>query len=307
MDDQNWTDLKVQRLSDRPSALGESPIWDAQDAVLWTIDGVAGHIHRHESEPDTCYKTKSWTLTGHIGAITLASKGHLMVMQDHGFYAFDPKKGTLKAVYEIPNAPAGMRLNDAKLDRQGRIICAGMGRAADPIGTLHQLDGTGRYRNFGGAFKIGNGVCFSPEGDTLYFSDTAARQFFACDYDPLSGDVGTAKLHIDGSTLGSGIDGATVDQNGNIWAALIHAGDIGCFSPEGHLLHRIKAPIDLPSSVGFAGMNMETLIVTSIQDSGTGRAISKHPDGGHVFSIEGLGAKGIPDVPFELVNGASND
>jgi sugar lactone lactonase YvrE len=43
---------------------------------------------------------------------------------------------------------------------------------------------------------------------------------------------------------------------------------------------------------------MATMFVTSIRDSGTGRAISSHPDGGHLYAIEGLGAKGIQETRF---------
>ena len=50
---------------------------------------------------------------------------------------------------------------------------------------------------------------------------------------------------------------------------------------------------------------MNTLFVTSIKDSGSGRAISKHPDGGRLFAIEGLGVRGIPETRFGQSSPAS--
>jgi sugar lactone lactonase YvrE len=54
----------------------------------------------------------------------------------------------------------------------------------------------------------------------------------------------------------------------------------------------------MPSCITFGGPDLGTLYVTSIKDSGTGRAISRHPAGGHVFAIQGLGVKGLPEPRF---------
>ncbi len=103
---------------------------------------------------------------------------------------------------------------------------------------------------------------------------------------------------VDTREWGSGPDGATVDAEGYIWVCLVLAGRVARFSPEGRLDRLIDMPVDLPSSVAFGGADMATLYVTSIKDSGSGRAISKHPDGGRLFAITGLGVRGIPETRF---------
>ena len=105
-------------------------------------------------------------------------------------------------------------------------------------------------------------------------------------------------VHLDIESMGSGVDGATVDADGNLWCVLIRRATIACYSPEGVLLREISAPVDLPSSLCFGGPDMGTLFLTSIQDSGSGRAISKHPLGGHLFAADGLGAKGLADTAY---------
>lgn len=283
---------EVTRLSVTPAALGESPVWHGARGCLWWIDGVAGVIRRTTPEAE-------WRIGGHIGGVSLA-EGGLIVARDHEFCLFDPDTGTVQTLLSLPEADPMMRLNDVKLDRQGRLICAGMGRAGDPLGLLHQLDGTLRHRSFGPALKIGNGVCFSPEGDVLYFSDTVAKLLYACDYDTETGAAGPPRVHVDTGALGAGVDGATVDRDGTIWATFIHTGEIACLSPEGRLTDRFKAPVDLPSSLTFGGQDLGTLFVTSIRDSGTGRAVSQHPDGGHLFAIDGTGATGLSEARFAL-------
>lgn len=287
--------LGVSRLSDLPAALGESPLWDGASGRLWWIDGVAGRIHWRAL---THGPIGRFDLGGHIGAIALASADRLLVMQDHTFSLFDPASAVSDVFYRLTDADPAMRLNDGKLDRQGRCLCAGMGRGGEPLGALHQLGGAGQHRILANGIRIGNGVCFSPDGETLYFTDTPARRIMACDYDPASGFASAPRQHVDTAPLGSGVDGATVDRNGNLWAALIHSAQIACFGPSGDLLTRFPAPTDLPSSLCFAGPDLSTLVVTSIRDSGTGRAVSHHPDGGHVFALSGTGAIGLPEARF---------
>mgnify|MGYP000406125069 FL=1 len=54
----------------------------------------------------------------------------------------------------------------------------------------------------------------------------------------------------------------------------------------------------MPSCIAFGGADLSTLFVTSIKDSGSGRAISKHPEGGMLFAIDGLGGRGLPEARF---------
>ena len=79
---------------------------------------------------------------------------------------------------------------------------------------------------------------------------------------------------------------------------MIQAGKIGRYTPDGILDRLIDAPTDLPSCLAFGGPDMTTLFVTSIKDSGSGRAVSKHPDGGCLFAIDGLGVGGIAETRF---------
>lgn len=298
--------LRVTRLSDTPDLLGESPVWDGDAQRLWWIDGVAGTVRWIdwiEGAPSTSQSAK---VGGHIGAIALAQDGNLIVAREHAFLLFNPDSGNLETLFELHDANPEMRLNDGKLDRQGRFICAGMGRKGDALGDLHQLDNNLNHTVLSGGICVGNGVCFSPAGDILYFSDTRDRKVFACDYDPETGVASEPRLHINTAPLSSGVDGATVDRDGNLWAAFIQSAEIACFDASGTLVHRFPAPTDLPSSLAFGGADLQTLFVTSIRDSGSGRAVSHHPDGGKFFAITGTGATGLPEARFTLSDNHNN-
>ncbi|UWR35813.1 SMP-30/gluconolactonase/LRE family protein (plasmid) [Sulfitobacter sp. W027] len=291
--------VQIERLDTGFDCLGESPVWDSQNQSLWWIDGVAGKIHERRADGSV----QTLEVTGHVGAIALVEGAGIVATIDRRVMWLDPDTKVEQLLGGVEDAPEAMRLNDGKLDRQGRFVCIGMGRGGEAIGNLHSFGlSTDRVLAKTGVM-IGNGVCFSPDGGTLYFSDTRARTSYAAQYDIETGAVGQIRAHIDCVALGSGIDGATVDRDGNMWASLIHSAQIGCFAPDGTLLLSIPAPVDLPSSLAFGGADMDVLFLTSIRDSGTGRAVSKHPEGGGVFAIRGHGATGIEEARFQ---GAKN-
>lgn len=289
---------RVSRLTETPDQLGESPVWDAEAQCLWWIDGVAGKVRRMRVTGSEPGEVESFAFDGHVGSIALAEDGCVIVALDHEVLMFCPDSPVRLLLLKLEDADPGMRLNDGKTDRQGRFLCAGMGRGGEAIGALHRICHNRDHSVLHEGLTVGNGICFSPDGRTLYFSDTTARKVYACDYDRASGCISGTRVHIDTAPLGSGIDGATVDRDGNLWGALIRTARIGCFDPSGALVHSFAAPTDLPSSLAFGGPGMDRLFITSIRDSGTGRAVSAHPLGGHLFVVDGLGVRGIPETRF---------
>src|SRR5712664_907576 len=132
----------------------------------------------------------------------------------------------------------------------------------------------------------------------MYFADSLDRRICAYRYGPGDEVAAEPGVFVDTGPFNSAPDGATVDAEGCLWVALIQTGQIARFTPRGELDRLIDAPTDLPSCVAFGGPDLSTLYVTSIKDSGSGRMVSRHPDGGFLFAIEGLGVTGLPEARF---------
>jgi sugar lactone lactonase YvrE len=287
--------LSARRISQTPAMLGESPLWDAQNECLYWVDSVACKVHRHDVRTGTF---REWLLPSMVGSVGLSQGARLLVGLKDGIYELDLDSGDLRTLFRFENPDDRVRFNDGKVDRQGRFVCGSMGIQADPRGELYRIGADGKAEVLANGIRISNALCFSPSGDTMYFADSLDRAIRAYRYGAGDEPLEQPRVHVDTKPYGSGPDGATVDSEGYIWVALVQAGKIARFDPEGQLDRIIEAPIDMPSCVAFGGPDLSTLYLTSIKDSGTGRAVSRHPAGGHVFAIEGLGVTGLPESRF---------
>ncbi|WP_439567425.1 SMP-30/gluconolactonase/LRE family protein [Sphingopyxis sp.] len=282
--------VEIDLLDAGVAGLGESPLWDHRNARLWWVDSTAGRLCSSDAEGAA---QAEWTFDQPIGSIGLAEGGLIVALAD-GFYRFAAGDGDLNAIANPPMAPA-TRLNDGKADRAGRFLAASM-RTGDAMGTaaLFRLDADGATTCLETGIGIGNAICFSPDGDMLYFADSLDGMLRRYAYDPQSGAVGPRHDLVDCRAQGSGADGATVDAEGRIWVALVLAQAVACYAPDGKLLRSIPVPLPYPSCPAFGGPNLDILYLTSIANSGH-RIVADHPDAGRLTAIRGLDVPGIAE------------
>lgn len=287
--------LSVECVSERPDMLGESPVWDSHHQRLFWVDSF-GKVIRSYSPAEKSFS--EWAAPSMVGSVALGPANTLVAGLLDGIYQLSLSDGSFVPLMRpVPDEP-GTRFNDGKTDRFGRFLCGSMGIHADPLGKLWRIDWDGRVDVLETGIRISNALCFSPDGRQMYFADSLERKIWAYPYGSGASDAGARTDLIDTSPWESGPDGATVDAEGCIWVSLIQVGKIARFTPGGELDRLLDAPTDLPSSLAFGGPDLSTLFVTSIKDSGSGRAVSRHPDGGKLFAITGLGVQGIPEARF---------
>lgn len=301
---QTETKITATRLLDRPDLLGESPIWDDRRARLFWVDGVSRLIRCLDPVSG---QTGQLEMPSMVGSVGLCEDDRLIAGLADGIYLVDPDSGATEVLFRPDPPVPNMRFNDGKMDRQGRFVCGGMGIYADPVGELVRVDVAGNARVLANGIRISNAVCFSPDGKTMYFADSLDRFVRAYTYDETEDVLSEPRVFADTQQFNSGPDGATVDAEGYVWIALVNVGKIARFSPAGKLDRLIEAPTDMPTCMCFGGPDLSTLFVTSIKDSGSGRAISRHPQGGHLFAIEGLGVQGLPEPRLASITAGQSD
>ena len=113
-----------------------------------------------------------------------------------------------------------------------------------------------------------NGVGLSPDGKTLYATETETGRLWAW---PVLGPGELAKqpwpsphggVFLGGSSGYQRFDSLAVEAGGNICVASLVAGGISVFSPEGGLVEFYEAPEPYCTNIAFGGPDMRTAYIT---------------------------------------------
>ncbi len=291
--------IEVECVVDSKSLLGEATYWDAEAKVLWWIDIYGRLIHRYD--PATG-KDDQWPAPEYLGTLSVRAKGGLVVSMVSGFYFFDPATGKFDAIADPESDIEDSRFNDGKTDRQGRFWSGTMFEAPDKtpakIGALWRLDADLSVHKMVDGVGCSNGLAWSPDDKTMYFTDSHTRFVWAFDFDAASGAVGNRRVFLDFTAEDYVVDGATVDSAGNYWLTVPFKGAVLGYDPAGKLIETVDLPVDLPTCCEFGGPDLDTLYVTSATLRRDAAALAGQTNPGGLFAVHGLGAKGVPLVPF---------
>ena len=289
--------MKIERIGEARYELGESPVWDWRDGVLYFVDSTAHAIFRYDPRSGDIGR---WEVAGgYLGALALRAGGGAVLSMDDGFHAFDFETGAASAIAEPEAGRDELCFNDGKVDRQGRFIAGSMhSGASEPVGALYRLDAELGCTRLDGGYICSNGPCWSPDGGTLYVSDSYADAIFAYDYDTATGDATNRRVFH--STAGSGAvpDGGTVDAEGHVWSVQFGAGSIHRIAPDGAVERVVELPVKWVASITFGGDDHDVLYVTTIGGEDQGER-DPSPEAGGLFAIHGLGVAGLPEPRFE--------
>ncbi|MEP6721285.1 MAG: SMP-30/gluconolactonase/LRE family protein [Variovorax sp.] len=286
--------VRHEIIGDTRDRLGECPLWDVRDQALYWVDSKAKLVRRQR---DGQYS--EWITPSDVGSIALTRRGRLVLALEDGFHLLDLETGAVRRVAEVRHPGPAMRMNDGRTDRQGRFVAGSMvmGRH-DTDGGYYRLDRDGSATKLFGGIALANATCFSPDGRQLYHADSLSGNVSVVDYDPQTGDVGLRRTLFSTQPHGWAPDGATVDAEGCLWIAMVQAGKLGRFQPDGKLLTLLDVPTPFPTCPCFGGPDLDVLYVTSIRNTGN-LLRSDHPDAGALFAFHGLGVRGLPEVLFD--------
>ncbi|MFZ6673157.1 SMP-30/gluconolactonase/LRE family protein [Undibacterium sp. Xuan67W] len=295
----------TERITDTLCIVGESPVWDATQAALYWVDIPAKSIGRWDSKSKTL---RHWQVDQMVGCISLKQSGGLIAGMETGLFSIELAEGdepnasavaTQHLLASPANMPAGTRFNDGRCDRQGRFWSGTMFldmAAARAEGCLYRYTADkGISEAFVSDLIVQNGLCWSPDGRTMYLSDSHAssQRIWAFDYDIDEGIPSNRRVFVDMNNYPGRPDGAAMDTDGCYWICGNDASCILRFTPEGKLDRKIDLPMTKPSMCAFGGDNMDTLYVTSISagkpagDDLAGAIVAAH-----------TGVQGMPEVAF---------
>lgn len=290
--------MRIEVLCDVKTTLGEGPLWDVDLQRLFWIDSFDGRIFRatHDGR-----ELRAWDVPAKIGSMALRKDGKgAIVSLANGFHTLDFGTGDVELIVDPEPDKPNNRLNDGKVDKAGRFVAGSMDTMEEgPNGALYRLDADFSLTTLESGIIVSNGPCWSPDGGTFYFTDTWTGEIWAYDYDLATGAATNRRTFVKVDTSGGGAaDGATVDGEGCVWNALVYAGKLVRYAPNGEIERVIDMPVRKVTSVMFGGPDLDILYVTSMAKPPLPRFPGDGVLRGSLFAIYDLGITGVPEPRF---------
>jgi L-arabinonolactonase len=289
--------LTIELLIDARAELGEGPLWDVAEQRLYWIDSLGAKVHSCDAAGGS---PRVWAVPEHIGSLALREKGGAVVSLRDGFYRLDFATGACRKLADPAPGKPRIRMNDGKVDRQGRFVAGYMDyEERDPICAVFRLDPDGSTAMLDSGIICSNGPCWSPDGRTFYFADTGVWEIWAYDYDWRTGAASNRRTFCSYPAHGlKGLpDGATVDAEGFVWSVSVYEGKLVRLTPDGRLDRVVGLPVESTTSLSFGGPNLDIAYVTSMARTVKGVA-PKEREAGCLFAVHGLGVCGLPEPRF---------
>jgi len=285
-----------------PSVLGESPFWHPDEAALYWCDIPGKKLNRFSP---ASAQHDEWSFdTEPANAAPMPGGAVLLAMRD-GLFRFDPRSGQRKRLAAPPYKPAEERFNDGKADPQGRYWSSTIFEPRSRASAALYRWAAGEITRMAGDFTVGNGLAFSPDGATLYCSDTTSHRVFALDFDASAGSLSRRRVFIefplkqpgqDLALYGGRPDGAAVDAEGAYWVAMFEGQRLLRFSPEGQVLQELKLPVRCPTMPCFGGPDLRTLFVTTSREKRPADELAAQPLAGCVL----MARVDVPGLPVNF-------
>ncbi len=235
--------MRIEIVVDVKTTLGEGPVWDVEQQRLYWIDSFDGRVLRCA---DDGRELRAWDVGQKIGSMALRRSGDAaLVALQTGIYNLDLPTGDIELIVDPEPGLPDNRLNDGKVDRHGRFIVGSMDTREDQASAkLYRLDPDLSLHTLDEGIIVSNGPCWSPDGETFYFADTWSGDIWAYDYDNTSGAVANRRTFAKVDTsAGGAADGCTVDAEGCLWQALVYAGKLVRYTPDGQVDRIIDMPV----------------------------------------------------------------
>jgi L-arabinonolactonase len=268
------------------SALTKKVLWtDIMGKKLWSLDPVT----RASSSID---------LSERLACLAPTSDGSLLAGFDKGLGV--QTGGTAAVRWPIEQDQPTTRLNDGRLDREGRFVFGTMDESEtgpEPIANIWSFDGSSPPRKLLSGMKITNSLAFSPDGRTMYVADTPTRTIWAYDYSA-EGIATNGRLFVEVDADGGYPDGSTVDGDGYLWNCEWEGHRVVRYDPRGRVDRFVELPVSKPTCCAFGGDDLSTLFITSARHGMTEDQIRAEPEAGSLLSIV-PGVRGIADTPFK--------
>lgn len=274
--------------------LGESIVWDGRNERLYWANIHAGEIWSWQ--PSGSEAPRVSKLSERVGAIGLRQGAGLALALESGFAVIGHEDELPARIADVEPDLATTRLNDGRVDPQGRFVCGGMDEASPQrgISAVYSLRADGYFASLIDGVHCANSICWSPDGRIMYFTDMPTRRIDQFDYNTVTGTASNRRIFADLSKEPGLADGSTVDADGYLWNAQWGGSKVVRYAPDGSIDRVVGLPVSNPTCLCFGGADLDILFITSAWFGLDDAARARETQAGGVFAFK-PGVKGLPE------------
>ena len=279
--------IQPELIADYQCHIGENPLWHPLEHRLYWTDITRGRLFRYDpatGKHEQCYSGPP------VGGFTVQTDGALLMFMARGAIA-QWRDGHLNYIVEEISDERDGRFNDVIADPAGRVFCGTVPTPTRP-GRLYRLNPDGELHLLLEGIGVSNGMGFTLDRRSMYYTDSAARTIYLFDYDEETGTLTNQRVWLK-TPEGAGVpDGMTVDAEGYVWSARWDGSALYRYTPDGREERRIEFPARKISSVAFGGDDLSDLYVTTALTDGT--KAEEGAGAGALFRLR-PGIRGLPE------------
>ncbi len=250
--------VKPERVVDAQCEVGEGPLWHPVEHRIYWTDIPRGRMFWY----DPAGRHYEQFYQGDVvGGYTIQADGSLLLFMEKGAIRAW-KDGMLGTIFEGYPEDRETRFNDVIADPEGRVFCGTMPSEGHPA-RLYRLDRDGFLDLILDDVGLSNGMGFSLDRKTFYYTDSTARKIYSFDYDAETGHLTNKTVFLQTNPDDGVPDGLTVDSEGHVWSAYHGGGCIARYTPDGKEVRRIALPTKQVTSLTFGGVDHTDIYVTS--------------------------------------------
>jgi sugar lactone lactonase YvrE len=288
---------EVEHVLEVQNVIGEGPIWHSQEGFLYWVNFIEQcQILRFSPQ----VRRLDVFETGiPVMALGIREAGGFIAATGKGIATWDSQRKLFEPICDPLAGRTSVRFNDAATDNQGRFW-VGTLNEANPKGAdgeLFCLHGDNSCPVMDKDITVANGIGWSPDRKTMYFTDSFRYSIYAYDYADQPGTIANRRTFVQTPPEAGIPDGLTVDSEGFVWSAFWGGWKVVRYNPEGKADREYRLPVPNPTSCAFGGNRLDELYITSATLGMSKEEKEQHVLSGDLFCLR-AGITGMDEPRF---------
>jgi sugar lactone lactonase YvrE len=245
--------------------LGEGPIWDEQQQVLYYLDIEGRKIIKYDPSN---HQTKVFNTPSRVGFLAMAVDENWIVGLEDGLYKWQRDTEDFKLCQQLPEDNPKLRINDGKCG-PGKVLWFGTMdlECVSDIGAFYRMTQDGQMTEVREKVCISNGLVWKQDLTAFYYIDTKTKCVTIYDYDKITNTIANGRTAFDIPAVEGSPDGMTMDNEGMLWIAHYGGYQVARWHPEtGKKLETIAIPAKNVTCCVFGGELLDELYITTHKD-----------------------------------------